>query len=400
MNQDRRDPLRTTVLTTERDVAALEVAWCDLYQRSREVTPFQSWAWLYSWWEHYGEGRQPYLIAVWQGDALVGLLPFFMDRLGGLRRLAFIGTGISDHLDIIVKDGLRDRVVAAAVHVLMRDPSWQVLDLHDLRPQAVAWDLVRRWPALKAIGSQDDCPIIDANSPDAVLPELSRNHRSSLRRSLRRAESEGISCELVGAADAEQAGRRLVTLHRELWQGRTIVPEHLTDRFEAHLAVAARRLSAAGLGGVSEFRRGGEVILSSLLMFGGGVVSTYLQGAGRNTVAEYQISSLYIWDALKRAEERNLTGVSLLRGREAYKLRWSSTISSNQRAILGRSRLAWAPYAACQLGYARLRRFVLSADAPHWVRRLAERYKALRMARRTRRSIFGQPAFTNNEELS
>ncbi len=34
--------------------AALEEEWDDLHRQSPRATPFQSWAWLYSWWEHYG----------------------------------------------------------------------------------------------------------------------------------------------------------------------------------------------------------------------------------------------------------------------------------------------------------------------------------------------------------
>ena len=47
--------LDTAVLEHTRDFLALEKEWEDLYQNSPLVTPFQSWAWLYSWWELYGE---------------------------------------------------------------------------------------------------------------------------------------------------------------------------------------------------------------------------------------------------------------------------------------------------------------------------------------------------------
>ena len=46
--------LQATVLTEERDFAALEEEWEDLYEHCPSATPFQSWAWLYSWWEYYG----------------------------------------------------------------------------------------------------------------------------------------------------------------------------------------------------------------------------------------------------------------------------------------------------------------------------------------------------------
>ena len=32
--------------------AALEEEWDDLHRQSPRATPFQSWAWLYSWWQY------------------------------------------------------------------------------------------------------------------------------------------------------------------------------------------------------------------------------------------------------------------------------------------------------------------------------------------------------------
>ena len=393
--------LRTTVLTTEREMAGLETAWCDLFDHSAEVTPFQSWAWLYSWWQHYGEDRRLYLVAVWDGNCLAGLLPLLLERHGGLGRLVFIGTGISDHLDIVVRRGFRDAVVETVVDVLYGDRSWHVMDLQELRPKAVAWGLARRWPGPRLTTWQEDLPIIDARSPDQILSELSRNHRSTLRRTLRRAQNEGVERVLVAPAEAEEAGRRLVKLHREMWEGRSIGPEHLTTRFEAHLGVAASRLSALGLGAVSEFRRGGQVILSSLLMFGGDFVGTYLQGAGRSAVSEYQISSLYIWDALNRATERSIPGVSLLRGLEPYKLRWKPRVVSNRRIVLGRNWFIWAPYAGYRLLHARAKRFVVSGQAPRWVVRLADGYRTLASAyRKRKRGTAFKRACRNGQELS
>jgi CelD/BcsL family acetyltransferase involved in cellulose biosynthesis len=45
-----------TIVENTKTFAALEGEWDDLYRNSPRATPFQSWAWLYSWWEFYGEG--------------------------------------------------------------------------------------------------------------------------------------------------------------------------------------------------------------------------------------------------------------------------------------------------------------------------------------------------------
>src|SRR5918999_86631 len=80
------DMLEVAVLEDAREFAALEEEWNDLYRNSPLATPFQSWAWLYSWWEYYEEGYELRLITVRDEDLLVGLMPLMLKRRGGFGR--------------------------------------------------------------------------------------------------------------------------------------------------------------------------------------------------------------------------------------------------------------------------------------------------------------------------
>src|SRR5215213_986142 len=93
------------VLEDDREFATLEEEWTDLYDSSPLATPFQSWAWLYSWWEFYGEGYELRLVTIRDDGLLVGIAPLMLERRRVLSRLLFIGTGITDYLDILVRQG-------------------------------------------------------------------------------------------------------------------------------------------------------------------------------------------------------------------------------------------------------------------------------------------------------
>src|ERR671921_808304 len=81
--------------------ASLEEEWDDLYRNSPRATPFQSWAWLYSWWEYYGEGYELRLVTVREGERmLIGVLPLMLERRWGFGRLLFVGSGKSTYLDM------------------------------------------------------------------------------------------------------------------------------------------------------------------------------------------------------------------------------------------------------------------------------------------------------------
>jgi hypothetical protein len=55
-----------------------------------------------------------------------------------------------------------------------------------------------------------------------------------------------------------------------------------------HLEVAVRRMTACGLGGISEFWREGEVVASQFLVFGRDLVGQHLFGAIETTSCSTQ----------------------------------------------------------------------------------------------------------------
>ncbi len=372
--------VRVAVMDEGWQFAELEEEWEELYRECPRATPFQSWAWLYSWWEHYAERRELRLVTVRSEEGLlVGLLPLMLEGRGSLGRLKFIGTGITDYLDALVRDGWEEEIGEAGL--LGSVGSWGVADLQALRPDAVAWDILREWSGLRVTVWQENCPFVHVRPWDEVVTTLSRNLRSTVRRSIRRAESDGINRELVDIEQAEEAGRRLVAINRQLWQKRMHETgvEHWTQTFEEHIATAARRMTARGLGGISELWAGGKLTVSTFLIFGRDWVGGYMIGADPETPEKiYQWSSLYIWDGINIALGRNATCFDLLRGEELYKLRWSSGTTANHRLVLGRNPWLWVPYAAYFAARSRAKLYVNSDQAPEWTRKARKRYHVSR----------------------
>ena len=271
-DQDRSgalaDMLEVVVLDDPRDFAALEEEWEELYHDSPLATPFQSWAWLYSWWEFYSEGYELRLVTVRSGDLLVGLIPLMLERRWGFGRLLFIGNVTTDYLDVLVREGWEAEVSEAGRQAIKDMGSWRVADLQEVHPGAAAWDIFRSWTGPRTHVWQASCPVIEVKPWDELVSSLSKNHRSTVRRALRRAEADGVRCEVAKPADAEWAARRLVAVSREQWEGNPLVgPEHWTQRFESHVVAAVRRMAARGLGGglrVLARRRGDNLGLLGL----------------------------------------------------------------------------------------------------------------------------------------
>jgi CelD/BcsL family acetyltransferase involved in cellulose biosynthesis len=366
------------VLDHTQAIAALEEEWEDLYRHSPLATPFQSWAWLYSWWEFYGKGYEMRLVTIRYDGLLVGLMPLMLQRRGGFGRLLFIGTGPTDYQDVLAREGWESRVSEAGVRALRQMVGWQVADLQQLRPEAAAWGIFEGWAGPRTRIWQDNFPMVDVKPWDELLMTVGRKLRNTVRRTLRRAEADGVQCELAGADDAEQAARRLIGLHLEMFRGRDIAPEHLTERFQSHVVAVAGRLTVPGLGGIYEFWRDGEVIASHMLLFGRSFVGEYMFGTTQEARRRFQVSSLNMWNSVNVAQSKGSIRVSQLRGDESYKVPWASEIIPNYQIILGRHLAVWVPYAVYHALLSRAKRYAYLEDAPQWTKKALSMYRNLR----------------------
>ncbi len=385
--------LRSAVLRDTEGFFSLEEEWDELYRNCPSATPFSSWEWLYSWWEAYEKGYKLRLVTLRDPDSglLVGLLPLMVRRgllllLGG--RSAGSEDGMTSYKDVLVREGWEEEVAQAGAQALKELEGWRVADLQELMPHSAIWELFREWDGPKTSVPITDYVLIRAKSWEELLSSLSRNLRSMARRTLRRAEQDGLRCQPAAPQDAERAASTLVALHRELFRGRRIDPRELSPRYEAFMRVAARRMTERGIGRISEFRRaaGGKVLLSQFLLFDKDFVGVQVIGASEEGSRRYQFMTLCNWDAMNVAEGRTDAYVSWMHYTSPEKLRWTSEVVTSQRAILGRKRAFWVPYATYYYHVLRDRYYILrsnvhvylhSEDAPRWVKRATESYYAL-----------------------
>jgi CelD/BcsL family acetyltransferase involved in cellulose biosynthesis len=369
--------LNAAVLTDTKNFAGLEEEWEELYRHCPSATPFQSWSWLYSWWEHYGEAYVLRIITLRDGEEglLVGLLPLMLERRWGFGRLLFVGTVQTDYQDVLVREGWEDEVADAAARALKQLQGWQVADLQQLRPEAAARGILQRWGGLSIKTWQESCPVIEVLPWGDLVASLSKNYRSTVRRALRRVEADKLNHWRVGVQDAKKAACTLVELHRELWRERDINPEHLTRRWGSFVEAAFSRMMVRGLAGISEFRRDGEILISFSWVFGQDFVGFYHSGASHEALQRYQWSAILVWEGLNIAHDRDSGCLDLLRGEEPYKMRWASTVIPSDRVILGRKLLVWVPYAAFQDLRSRAKRYVRSDSTPQRIKNTVYRLR-------------------------
>jgi CelD/BcsL family acetyltransferase involved in cellulose biosynthesis len=373
--------------TTEihRDTDAFEALageWDELLDRCSPATPFQSHAWLSSWWLAYGRPGRLRLVTVRRGGRLVAAAPL-MVRRRLLPLLVPVGCGLTDFLDVLVDDEHADQAAAFLARTLDRELGlarpWAALDLRELRPDAAAQHLVAHWPGAARTLPDSLCQHLPGVPVEELIARLPGRTAQRTRVKLRRLAAAGVEIRQVPPEEVPDAVGDLLRLHELQWRGRGATPEHLRDRFAEHLRRATGRMSAAGRAVIRQYRLDGRLIASDLQLHGRDLAALYFYGVHPEARDQLDIAGMLFRASLAHAAEAGRSEVSLLRGDEPYKRRWRPEQVGNQRLLLG-----GGPAVALYAGCARLRRRALRtlrARAP-WLAAVRARLRTLRTLRR------------------
>ncbi len=229
-------------------LASLRAEWDALLKQSAADTIFLTWEWQNLWWSVLGRpsGATPDTLAVRGADGLIGVAPLL--RQGSSIHFAG-GEEIADFLDAIGRSG-REQQVAEALLDHLADQPWDLVDLRNLREDALALRFLR--PAAERRGLAVEVEQEDV-SPWLKLPatweeyqqSLSKKDRHELRRKLRRLASAGnvrwyaVDEPARYRADVED----FVRLHRLSAEAKA---EFMTPEMEGWFLALAERFAPSG----------------------------------------------------------------------------------------------------------------------------------------------------------
>ncbi|TXS56654.1 GNAT family N-acetyltransferase [Streptomyces sp. t39] len=335
------DPPGTTVTLCRDPRAFTELApeWGRLHRACGAATPFQSHAWLDSWWRSYGaEGRLRVVLARRDGR-LIGAAPLMLVHRP-MPLLVPLGGAISDYGDLVVDDGQADRALRALSHGLERAARGAVVDLREVRPGAVAERLYEQWAGPRARLDDSVCMELPAVPVEDLVRRMPAARAQRARSKLRRLDALGIAAATVAADAVPDAVDRLLRLHELQWRGRGVNVEHLRPRFREHLVRAVTRMTADDEATLTEFRMDGEVVAVGLTLRAGRMSGGYLYGADpvlRERKAD--VATMLLAQDARQAAGHGLAVLSLLRGSEPYKNHWRPEPVTSGRLLLARPAL-------------------------------------------------------------
>ncbi|RDG37865.1 GNAT family N-acetyltransferase [Streptomyces corynorhini] len=350
----------TEVCTDTARFAAIAPEWNALYRASRTATPFQSHAWLYSWWLSYGTGGRARARGRGRARGLThGRLRVVLVRRRGelvaaaaLMRshrpvpvLVPLGGTISDFSDVLLDESRTGEEVAACADALTDALAelarTAVIDLREVRPGAAAEQVHARWKGPQRRLADSICLELPAVPMDGLLARLPASRAQRFRAKLRKLDALGVEERAVPADEVPAAVCRMLELHRRQWEGRGVTPEHLSARFAEHLTRSARSMVASGDARLTEFRLAGAVVAADLTLMSGGLAGGYLYGADPALRArKVDVATMLLRGGAGESGGSGRATLSMLRGNEPYKHHWRPETVRNQRLLLAGPALA------------------------------------------------------------
>lgn len=375
-NAGKQSSVTATWVVDDGEFAGLAERWDRLVDASSSSTPFQTHAWLSSWWRAYGRPGRLRVLVLCVGDEIVAAAPLYLKRVVPARVLGPIGEGISDFSDILIADDPGDSqevVLRAMLKALGQAKGWAVIDLPEVPPGAAAQDLAERWPGSVSRMDASLCIEFPTQDMDSLVGKLAGGNRRKRRHALRHAERSGLTTRVVPSDEIGAALEHFHRLHEAQWEGRGINPEHLRPRFRMFLSEAIPAMVTRGQAVVTENLLGDEVMSVIIHVRDQFMVGGYLAGVSPALRNHVEVSTQQVRDSMVLGKELGVSRVSMLRGQEEVKLRWQSAALSvrNTRLVLGRSdRISAVVWTAAAAARSNVKTWLIE-HAP-WTRRIPD----------------------------
>jgi CelD/BcsL family acetyltransferase involved in cellulose biosynthesis len=325
------------------------VPHADSWDRLADGVPFRSWAWLSSWWRHYGpqspddpSTRLMVLGAVDTSGRLAGIAPWYLTRSGAKGWvLRWLGSGevCSDYASILCLPDDADRVTEA-IAAYLTGPNcasgarhgWDLLEVDGVDAEDSSVARLLRQLDERGCSQHENTPVrawrlaLPATWEE-FLGLLSKGHRKKLRRADRELFQTGgaVLRTVENCRQLDPAMDVLIDLHQKRRQMLGEPGCFASPRFTAFHREVARRLLLAGQLQLQLLELDGRTVAAEYQLASRGVTYVYQAGIDPQRLAD-EPGHLITAATVKRAIEQGGRAIDFLRGDEPYKAHFRAIV--------------------------------------------------------------------------
>jgi len=170
-------------------------SWNDILSQAADANVQHTHEWLSSWWEVFGDNERLSLITVTDGGKIIGIAPLTITKVIGkagfeLRKLTFVGDGLTDYHDLLIANERREEVLRVLLEFIVNGKEdWDAIHFRNVRGDSPNLPILRKilgdtsFTFVERINTQSPYISIDCSWTD-YYGALGKNIRSDVRRRL------------------------------------------------------------------------------------------------------------------------------------------------------------------------------------------------------------------------
>jgi CelD/BcsL family acetyltransferase involved in cellulose biosynthesis len=328
--------LEVTELNDKDQFLELGREWTEVLKSSRDDNVFYAWEWLSTWWENFHEGELLILL-VRSKKRIFGIAPLMcvkqrLMRTFNLKMLQFLGTGISDYSNFIVRKEEEVQCLATMIEYLNKcSKRWSFLNLREIPLESEYVHVIRKAFSHELTSRiSSTCKYIPIPRSMKLLENnLAGTARRSLRRTLRRLEEEHkIEFHIISDLDSAKDGLKTFTkLHEKQWSSKKSTGEHALPNKD-FLNDIVKIFASKGWLNLSFLNADGIAISSCLGFEYGNKLYGYITSFDPE-YGRFGPGQLHIKFLIEYCIRNGLRELDLLRGQEPYKSKWNPCVRKN-----------------------------------------------------------------------
>ncbi len=312
------------------------------WDRLARGVPFRGWAWLSTWWRHYGPsstddpGLRLMVLGVRDASGrLAGIAPWCLERSaakGWVLRWLGGGEVCSDYASLLCMPEDADRVTEALAAYLTgpecapgKNHCWDLLEIDGVDGEDAAVTRLLRHLGERGCSQHENSPLQTwrlelPESWEEFLAMVSKGHRKKLRcadRDLFRT-GRAVMHTVENCEQLEPALNILIDLHQKRRQMLGEPGCFASPRFEAFHRDAARQLLLSGQLQFQTLELDGQTVAVEYQLLSHGTTYIYQAGIDPRRLAD-EPGHLITAATVRRAIEQGGRAVDFLRGDEPYK---------------------------------------------------------------------------------
>ncbi len=358
--------LSIRVVGTLEEFGNLEDQWSSLLAQTSSNNIFLTWEWLYTWAKNYLGRNTLFILLIYEGSQVVGIVPFYIRkaryyRILNLRQIEFLGTGevCSSYLDFIVQEKERKQVIQKVYDYLYGDAKglWDILYLAEVPVESISidalYEIAQEEGKMIEIADHTCCPMIKLNRDvEDFLKGISGNERYNLRRKSKRLQQLGhveyYRASLNG--DIQKEMESFVELHQMRWEQKGLGGCFESQRFlEFHREVSSV-FSEKGWARMDFLILDGEKLAGIYGYTYNGRYYFYLPALNPHLFPEVSPGVLLLYHCIRVAIQERCSEFDLLQGSADYKMAWASGIRRSATLRLYNRRIKTAVFKMAESG--------------------------------------------------